>query len=253
MDFLPGSVDLGVLGVSRKGATIDPLEFFVRTLSATPNSRTQFAERLLMFAQERPGGMRMALTPSLTSPVLGPDGVSWPSSSSNGLQLGSVFGEVVKEENEQGTGAGIYSIGGPLDTGASTSPFLGDPMLDPNDIDAFNAAISSAQTEQTSIPTSIPSLTTPVPLPNWASDMGGQQDWDYDLTSPVVDSFSNQPTAYNSAYNSGTGTPVAFTPGTLPRQNSGDSLYQYRQRQQQQFGNSFNGGGSNNGIGMTNE
>ncbi|KAF3765723.1 hypothetical protein M406DRAFT_255756, partial [Cryphonectria parasitica EP155] len=51
-----------VLGVSRKGVAIDPLEFFVRTLSATPNSRTQFAERLLMFAQERPGGMRMALT-----------------------------------------------------------------------------------------------------------------------------------------------------------------------------------------------
>ncbi|ROW03956.1 hypothetical protein VSDG_00961 [Cytospora chrysosperma] len=252
MDFLPGSIDLGVLGVSRKGATIDPLEFFVRTLSATPNSRTQFAERLLMFAQERPGGMRMALTPSLTSPVLGPDGVTWPNASGNSLQLSGVFGEVVKEESEQDSGAGMYSIGGALNTGTSAS-FLGDPMLDPNDIDAFNAAISSAQTEQTSIATSIPSLTAPVSLPNWASDMGGQQDWDYDLTSPVVDSFSNQPTAYNSAYNSGTGTPVAYTSATLPRQDSGDTLYQYRQRQQPQFGNGFNGGGSSNSIGMTNE
>lgn len=254
MDFLPGSVDLGVLGVSRKGAAIDPLEFFVRTLSATPNSRTQFAERLLMFAQERPGGMRMALTPSLTSPVLGPGGdVIWPGSSNNNMQLNSVFGEVVKEENEQGAGSGMYSMGGTLNTGASASSFLGDPMLDPNDIDALNAAISSASTEQSSMATSMPSLTTSAPLPNWASDMGGQQDWDYDLTSPVVDSFSNQATAYNSAYNSGTGTPVSFTPGTLPRQDQGDSIYQYRQRQQQQFSNGFNGGGNVNSIGMTNE
>ncbi len=54
MDFV-GS-DLGVLGLGRKGAVIDPLEFFVRTLSASPNSRTQFAERLLMFASQRPEG-----------------------------------------------------------------------------------------------------------------------------------------------------------------------------------------------------
>lgn len=195
----------------------------------------------------------MALTPSLTSPVLGPDGsVLWPNPSNNNLQLGSVFGEVVKEENEQNAGSGLYSMGGALNSGASTS-FLGEPMLDPNDIDAFNAAISSASTEQSSMATSMPSLNTPAQLPNWASDMGGQQDWDYDLTSPVVDSFSNQATAYNSAYNSGSGTPVSFTPGTLPRQDTGDSIYQYRQRQQQQFSNNFNGGANNNSIGMTNE
>lgn len=255
MDFLPGSVDLGVLGVSRKGAAIDPLEFFVRTLSATPNSRTQFAERLLMFAQERPGGMRMALTPSLTSPVLGPDGsVTWPGAAGNNLQLGGVLGEVAKDENEQDANAGMFPIGGSLNTGASNTPFLGDPMLDQSNIDAFSAAISNAQTEQTSMSSSIPALTTSVSLPNWASDMGGQQDWDYDLTSPAVESFSNQPTAYNSAYNSGAATPVGtFPSGTFARQESGESIYQYRQRQQQNFSSGFNGGGSNNSIGMTND
>ncbi|KAK7733315.1 hypothetical protein SLS53_008212 [Cytospora paraplurivora] len=256
MDFLPGSVDLGVLGVSRKGAAIDPLEFFVRTLSATPNSRTLFAERLLMFAQERPGGMRMALTPSLTSPVLGPGGAfSWPGASNSDMQMGGVLGEVAKEDDERGAGNGVYSMGGTLNNGASTSSFLGDPMLNPNEIDVFSAAISSAQTQQTSIPSSMPPLTTSGQLPNWASDIGGQQDWDYDLTSPTVESFSNQASAYNSEYNSGTGTPVgAFTPGTFSRQESGDSIYQFpRQRQQQQFGNGFNGGGSNSSIGMTNE
>ncbi|KUI67212.1 putative sucrose utilization protein SUC1 [Cytospora mali] len=254
MDFLPGSVDLGVLGVSRKGAAIDPLEFFVRTLSATPNSRTQYAERLLMFAQERPGGMRMALTPSLTSPVLGPEGsMSWSDASNGSMQLGSVFGEVVKEENDQSAGTGMYPMDGGLNNETSTA-FLGDPMLDPNNIDAFSAAISNAQTEQTSITNPMPSLTTSAPLSNWAGEMGGQQDWDYDLTSPVVDSFSNQASAYNSAYNSGTGTPVTtFPPGALPRQESGDSIYQYRQLQQQQFGNGFNGGGSSSSIGMTND
>lgn len=255
MDFLPGSVDLGVLGVSRKGAAIDPLEFFVRTLSATPNSRTQFAERLLMFAQERPGGMRMALTPSLTSPVLGPEGgLTWPPASSNNMQLGNFLGEAVKEENEQGANSGMYSMGGSLNAGDSASAFLGDPMLNPNNLDAFNAAISNAQTEQTSMPTSMPPLSASAPLSNWASDMGGQQDWDYDLTSPVIESFGQQASAYNSAYNSGTGTPVGtFTPGTVSRQESGESIYQYRQRQQQQFGGGFNGGGSSNSIGMTND
>ncbi|ERS97601.1 hypothetical protein HMPREF1624_05772 [Sporothrix schenckii ATCC 58251] len=68
MDFA-GASDMGVLGVGRMSFSVDPLEFFVRTLSASPNSRTQYAERLLMFANERTGGgMRMALSPSLSSP-----------------------------------------------------------------------------------------------------------------------------------------------------------------------------------------
>ncbi|CAK7566983.1 MAG: hypothetical protein SEPTF4163_004940 [Sporothrix epigloea] len=68
MDFA-GASDLGVLGVGRMSYSVDPLEFFVRTLSASPNSRTQYAERLLMFANEQTGGgMRMALSPALSSP-----------------------------------------------------------------------------------------------------------------------------------------------------------------------------------------
>ncbi|EPE03049.1 c6 zinc finger domain containing protein [Ophiostoma piceae UAMH 11346] len=76
MDFA-GASDVGVLGVGRLSYSVDPLEFFVRTLSASPNSRTQYAERLLMFANEQTGGMRMALSPSLSyppSPELGPQG-----------------------------------------------------------------------------------------------------------------------------------------------------------------------------------
>ncbi|CAK7220346.1 hypothetical protein SCUCBS95973_004127 [Sporothrix curviconia] len=68
MDFA-GASDMGVLGVGRMSYSVDPLEFFVRTLSASPNSRTQYAERLLMFANEQTGGgMRMALSPALSSP-----------------------------------------------------------------------------------------------------------------------------------------------------------------------------------------
>ncbi|KAK0634424.1 hypothetical protein B0T17DRAFT_502086 [Bombardia bombarda] len=67
VDSLP---DMSIFGVGRKGGvTMDPLEFFVKTLSASPNSRTQFAERLLLFASERPGGMKMALSPGLQIPT----------------------------------------------------------------------------------------------------------------------------------------------------------------------------------------
>ncbi|KKY32121.1 putative fungal specific transcription factor [Diaporthe ampelina] len=255
MDFLPGNGDLGVLGVSRKGAAIDPLEFFVRTLSATPNSKTQFAERLLMFAQERPGGMRMALSPSLTSPILGPEGMSlsWLTGSTGGSQqMGGILGEVVKDEQEADPDSEMYSIGGNLNAGQSGSSFLGDPLLDPDNVDAFSTALNSVAAGQRSVPASIPSLTTSVPLPDWTSDVnsGPQQDWEYDLTSPLVDSFSNQV----SAYNSGTGTPIgSFTPGTFSRQDSGDSLYQYQQRQRQQFTSGFKNGGSSSSIGMAHE
>ncbi|KAL1849920.1 hypothetical protein Daus18300_013115, partial [Diaporthe australafricana] len=255
MDFLPGSGDLGVLGVSRKGAAIDPLEFFVRTLSATPNSRTQFAERLLMFAQERPGGMRMALTPSLTSPIIGPESMSlsWlADTANNNQQMGGILGEMVKDEQEPDPDSEMYSMSGNLGAEQSASSFLGDPLLDPSNVNAFSTALNSVAAGQRSVPASMPSLATSVPLPDWTSDVNGgpQQDWEYDLTSPLVDSFSNQV----SAYNSGTGTPIgSFTPGTFSRQDSGDSLYQYQQRQRQQFTSGFNNGGSSSSIGMANE
>ncbi len=108
MDFA-GASDMGVLGVGRLSFSVDPLEFFVRTLSASPNSRVQYAERLLMFANEQSGsGMRMALSPALSSPSspeFGPT-VCWashdeyPSTAtvSNGNSvLGSVLGEVADD------------------------------------------------------------------------------------------------------------------------------------------------------------
>lgn len=273
MDFV-GTGDLGILGVSRKGVAIDPLEFFVRTLSATPNSRTQFAERLLMFAQERPGGMRMALTPSLNSPVLPPEGMSWPgigSGASNGdVPMGNVLGEVVKDESELDADGNMWPMGDAMNlSGASASvpSLLGDPILNINtDVNNFTSASASSSAAPTPgsgqrppMPTSIsmPALNTSVPLSDWGNDpMSSTQDWAYDITSPTVES-----TTYSSnvsAYNSGAGTPVGnFTPGLFSRQDSGDSIYHYQDtNQQQQFGGAFNGGGftgpgSSSGIGTT--
>lgn len=161
MDFV-GTGDLGVLGVSRKGVAIDPLEFFVRTLSATPNSRTQFAERLLMFAQERPGGMRMALTPSLNSPVLLPQHVVWPgcgmhepggggASHGGDVQMGGVLGEVVKDENNNEVDAddanNAWSMGDGLGlsgpASASVPSLLGDPILDIHNANAHHHAFTT--------------------------------------------------------------------------------------------------------------
>lgn len=268
MDFV-GTGDLGVLGVSRKGVAIDPLEFFVRTLSATPNSRTQFAERLLMFAQERPGGMRMALTPSLNSPVLPPQGITWPSigpgASSGDVPMGNVLGEVVKEENEVDTDENMWPIGDAMNMSgpsASMPSLLGDPILDINtSVNAFSTASDASSAAPTpgghrpSLPTSslsMPALNTAVPLPSWANEpMSSTQDWAYDITSPTMESTSTYSNNV-SAYNSGAGTPVGqFTPALFSRQDSGDSIYQYQERQTQQF-NGFNGNGGS-GIGMTNE
>lgn len=267
MDFV-GTGDLGVLGVSRKGVAIDPLEFFVRTLSATPNSRTQFAERLLMFAQERPGGMRMALTPSLNSPVFPPQ-VSWPDigqgAPGGDFQMGNVLGEEVKEEAEVDADENMWSIGDPMimsGPSASMPSLLGDPILD---IDTNSANFSTSSASRTAAPTptghrpslptsslSMSALNTAVPLSSWANEpMSSTQDWSYDITSPTMEATSN----FNnnvSAYNSGAGTPVGqFTPALFSRQDSGNSIYQYPERQAQQF-NGFNGSGGN-GIGMANE
>ncbi|ORY58586.1 uncharacterized protein BCR38DRAFT_527591 [Pseudomassariella vexata] len=68
MDFVGGELAfLGGGGVGRSAATVDPVEFFVKTLSASPNSRAMFAEKLLMFAGETPGGTRTTLSPGLSS------------------------------------------------------------------------------------------------------------------------------------------------------------------------------------------
>ncbi|KAK1993485.1 hypothetical protein LX36DRAFT_251584 [Colletotrichum falcatum] len=118
MDFTSG--DMGVLSSGRKGASLDPIEFFVRTLSASDNSRKQFAEKLLNAAGENPGSMRTQLSPAMSgmgaaaasaaaatmatmaSCQQGPnamDAAGW------GQQRGGVVGEVFDDNEESNDNA----------------------------------------------------------------------------------------------------------------------------------------------------
>lgn len=242
MDFI-GTGDLGVLSLSRRGVATDPFEVFVRTLSATPNSRLQFANPLLTIAQQRPGVMKMALTPSLANPVHQPEAITWSTAVANVSNSLPMIEEVVKEETDLDTaGNNGWSIGNSLslDAGASAPSLLSDTMLDfntsPFPVTSTNAPDNSRQSVLTSL--SMPSLDTSMqPVSTWGNEMSAAtEDWSYDLTSPTLDStaFSNNPSAYNSA----AGTPLGnFSLGTatFTRQNSGDNnAYQYHQQRQQQ-------------------
>ncbi|EGY22414.1 RING-3 protein [Verticillium dahliae VdLs.17] len=108
--FAPGGMDLtagdlGVLNTGRRSSSKDPIEFFVRTLSASPNSRVQFAEKLLKAAGENPGCMRVALSPGVGG-GLGEVPPNW---------RGEVLGEVVDEgvtlkEEEMMVAAGMGEL-----------------------------------------------------------------------------------------------------------------------------------------------
>jgi hypothetical protein len=118
IDFLGQGSDLGILGVGRRGAVVDPLEFFVKTLSASPASKTKFADRLLMFAGERPGGMKMALSPAPSSPD------AWTRQMASGS---GILGEV-SEDGESGVKVeedpqppGLFEMSGALG-GVPTMP-----------------------------------------------------------------------------------------------------------------------------------
>jgi hypothetical protein len=128
MDFVSGA-DIGVFSLGRKGVSIDPLEFFVRTLSASPNSRTRFAESLLRLASERPGGLKMSLSPSL-SPMVTTTGGSAVAASSPSARssagwsysespvcgservVGTILGEMIDEDGleQQGGGFGMNDL-----------------------------------------------------------------------------------------------------------------------------------------------
>lgn len=239
MDFF-GTGDLGVLGTSRRGVAIDPMEIFVRTLSATPNSRAQFAERLL----SRPGVMKMSLSPSLAAPLLQPGSLSWStglSGASNTQPMGSILGEVAKEENELDTeGNSGWPLGNTmgLSGGTSDPSQLSGPMFNFN-TPPFHAAPSNPPDERQSALASysIPSLDTSVQsASNWTNEMSAAtQDWSYDLTSPTLESapFSTNVSAFSGATGNQIGT---FTPNVFSRQDSGDNVYQYQERQQPRFG-----------------
>ncbi|KAH6680056.1 RING-3 protein [Plectosphaerella plurivora] len=110
MDLTAG--DLGLLSghgsSGRKSASLDPIEFFVRTLSASPNSRTQFAERLLQAAGENPGCMRVALSPAVGYDA-GP-GTYGPMAAAAWNQRGSILGELVVAQEDEATTAAMEEL-----------------------------------------------------------------------------------------------------------------------------------------------
>ncbi|KAF3020658.1 hypothetical protein E8E14_012740 [Neopestalotiopsis sp. 37M] len=90
MDYVGG--ELSLFGHSgRSGAVLDPLEFFIKTLSSSPNSKTMYADKLLMFAEQTPGGMRTNLSPVMAS--FG--GLTRENSWST---ISGTIGEVIKDE-----------------------------------------------------------------------------------------------------------------------------------------------------------
>lgn len=109
MDYVGG--DLSLFGHSgRSGVVQDPLQYFIKTLSASPNSKTMYADKLLMFAEQTPSGMRTNL-----SPVMTPFGTltrenSWSTAS-------GVVGEVSEDKTADGT---YYN------TGLTTEPMTVD-------------------------------------------------------------------------------------------------------------------------------
>ncbi|KAF9876386.1 C6 zinc finger domain containing protein [Colletotrichum karsti] len=122
MDFTSG--EMGVLGSGRKGASLDPIEFFIKTLSASDNSRKQFAEKLLTAAGENPGSMRTQLSPAMSmagsvaaammhaSQAQG-QGHGVMDSSGWGQPRGSVVGEVFDENEENNGNQPVLDLGGP--------------------------------------------------------------------------------------------------------------------------------------------
>ncbi|KAI0596955.1 hypothetical protein F4775DRAFT_277900 [Biscogniauxia sp. FL1348] len=122
MDFVGDEMGLLYQG-GRSGVKTDPIEFFVKMLSLSPNSRIMFAEKLLLFAGETPGGMRTALSPALSSHTTsssGNESASW-----NGG--GAVVGEVT-DEGEVDEVLGAMNL--------RNGPFAGDAHAAPKHIHA---------------------------------------------------------------------------------------------------------------------
>lgn len=100
MDHLRGDLSLLTQG-GRAGIHTDPLEFFVKMLSASPNSRTQFAEKLIMLASESPGSMRTALSPAPSTSTTSSTRTEEPlgTSGSGGGVLGEVSDDIDNNNN----------------------------------------------------------------------------------------------------------------------------------------------------------
>ncbi|KAB5585123.1 fungal-specific transcription factor domain-containing protein [Coniochaeta sp. 2T2.1] len=188
MDFANG--DLGVLGVGRRGVSIDPLEFFVKTLSSTPNSRTQFAEQLIVHASQRPGGMKMALSPPprMFAAHLHMPQVPQQSWNAPVSMAGAVLGEITDEDELDPSTARVKR--------SRTSAMPAHPALSteyPSDFDVglispglsdpgFGGAIPGL--------TSAPSMWQPIMQPGHGTWAGA----DSSAGVPPLDAFSFGPT-----------------------------------------------------------
>lgn len=107
MDFVGG--ELGLFGPSgRASAVLDPLEFFVKTLSASPNSKTMYADKLLMFAGETPGGMRTSLSPALSLAAFPRPAWRGSIASSSSSSGGFLGGRVEEHDGEEA--ANTYTL-----------------------------------------------------------------------------------------------------------------------------------------------
>jgi len=148
MDFASG--DLGVLGGGRRGIAVDPLEFFVKTLRSTPNSEKEFAQQLVKHAGQKPGGMRLSLSPPMPM---------------NGFTGGAPFQIPAMSHQTWGGAAG----------GQMTGAVLGE--VDDDD-DVADPARDRVKRSKTSVmPASTPTLSFPYPSHN--NNYG-----DYPLLSP---------------------------------------------------------------------
>ncbi|KAG7101135.1 sucrose utilization protein SUC1 like [Verticillium longisporum] len=174
--FAPGGMDLtagdlGVLNTGRRSSSKDPIEFFVRTLSASPNSRVQFAEKLLKAAGENPGCMRVALSPGVGG-GLGEVPPNW---------RGEVLGEVVDEgvtlkEEEIMVAAGM----GELDLASAVDVPSMELGIMPVDMAAAAAAAAAGGLRGDSVDLTSPlTMTTSHSYSDMASAMGmtGLSDW----------------------------------------------------------------------------
>ncbi|KAF5525926.1 putative sucrose utilization protein SUC1 [Colletotrichum aenigma] len=159
MDFTSG--EMGVLGSGRKGASLDPIEFFIKTLSASDNSRKQFADKLLTAAGENPGSMRTQLSPAMSAVGSVAAAMMAAHNQAHGVmeapgwgqQRGTVVGEVF-DENEENNGSqpvldltgppmhhqqpGMQSMGLGIDLGAGEMGGMGGVEIDANSVDLMS-------------------------------------------------------------------------------------------------------------------
>ncbi|KAK8006008.1 C6 zinc finger domain containing protein [Apiospora marii] len=99
MDFLAGDMSLLSGSSGRGGVVLDPLEFFVKTLSASPNSKTMYADKLLLFAGETAGAVRMRQYSWCSSSTGGDGGVQWDTASEEERRNRAAFEAAASRNN----------------------------------------------------------------------------------------------------------------------------------------------------------